>query len=577
VPADDFAAIAAAYPGGGAAPPAPIPAGIDQRRTHTMRLPKTLAIALLVASFATSAWAQKGGKGKKVEDTLEYDPEGGAPPSRMLERAIKLYEKKDYPSASIELKKVLSGETDDDDKNKQRAEFYLGKTVYHMGYYAAALKIFEDIVQGTDDRYKNAVSGPAHSYHGATLKWLAALSRVLPETSGILDLIGTYDVSFLDDPIMSEVRDELYYLLGRHFYRKGKFEDAINLFTRVSRDSEFFIKAKFFEGVTYVRKLDGKPAGEAFKEILVIGRERPKQYRPEDIDQYEELAIMQMARVFYSTGNHKKAIEYYEKLEQDSPDWATSLFEASWAYFMLTNNSKALGNIHTLNAPYFENEFYPESVLLKAVIYYKYCQYDRSLESVAEYNEKYQPLRKNLQDVIGKFEDNAEFYEYVRKIRANRAGLDAVTQRLTMSVLQDKTLMKTFSWVDELDKEIKMFESSDAAWRSTAVAVDVQTELELRKSEAETQAGKLARERINRLITELQTFGRDGIKIRIEVLNAKANKISDEARKTSVSADHKEEPIVIDDEHFMWKFNGEYWKDELGYYRFRIRSKCPKK
>jgi hypothetical protein len=137
--------------------------------------------------------------------------------------------------------------------------------------------------------------------------------------------------------------------------------------------------------------------------------------------------------------------------------------------------------------------------------------------------------------------------------------------------------MKTFSWVDELDKEIKMFEKSDAAWRSTAVAVDVQTELELRKSEAEAQAGKLARERIERLVAELQRLGRDGLKIRIEVLNAKANKISSEARKETLSGSHKEEPIVIDDEHFMWKFNGEYWKDELGYYRFRIRSVCPKK
>ena len=93
---------------------------------------------------------------------------------------------------------------------------------------------------------------------------------------------------------------------------------------------------------------------------------------------------MQMARVFYSTQNFKKAIQYYEKLEQNSPDWATSLFEASWAYFMLTNNSKALGNIHTLNAPYFEDEFFPESMLLKAVIYYKYCQYDRALESLEQ-------------------------------------------------------------------------------------------------------------------------------------------------------------------------------------------------
>jgi TolA-binding protein len=528
-----------------------------------MRRLEPLVIALLLAAFATPAHAQKGGRGLP---TSADEPAGG-PASNTLERAVKLYDKGDYHSASIELKKVLAGETGDDAKNKQRAEFFLGKTVYQMGYYAGALKIFEDIVQ----------TGSNHAYHGATLKWLAALSRVLPETSGILELIGTYDVNFLDDPIMKDVRDELYFLLGRHFYRKGAFDQAIDLFTRVSRESEFFIKAKFFEGVTYVRKLDGPPAGEAFKEILVIGRERPKQYKPEDIVEFEELAIMQMARVFYSTQNFKKAIEYYEKLEQDSPDWATSLFEASWAYFMLTNNSKALGNIHTLNAPYFENEFYPESVLLKSVIYYKYCQYDRALESVAEYNEKYQPLRRNLQDILGKFEDNAEFYEYVRKIRAARAGLDAVTQRLAMSVLQDRTLMKTFSWVDELEKEIKTFEKSDAAWRSTAVAVDVQTELELRKSEAEAQAGKLARERIQRLVNELQTFGRDGIKIRIEVLNAKADRISAEARKERVSADHKEEPIVIDDEHFMWKFNGEYWKDELGYYRFRIRSVCPKK
>jgi len=404
------------------------------RRLHILAIAFLCATGALAINHTTArtAWAQ------------DDEPDAGSPPSKTLERAVKLYDKGDYFSASIELKKVIDGETQDDEGNKQRAQFFLGKTIYQMGYYAGALKVFEDIVG----------AGEAHRYHGATLKWLAALSRVLPETSGILDLIGTYDVSFLDDPIMKEVRDELYYLLGRHYYRKGDFDQAIDLFTKVDESSPFYIRAKFFEGVTYVRKLEGKPAGEAFKAILVIGKERPKQYKAEEIDEFNELAIMQMARVFYSTQNYKKSIQYYEKLEQDSPMWATSLFEASWAYFMLTNNSKALGNIHTLNAPYFENEFYPESVILKAVIYYKYCQYDRSLESVQEYNEKYQPLRKNLQDIVSKFEDNAEFYEYVKKIRENKAGLDSVTQRLAMSVLEDKTLMKTFAWVDELDKEI---------------------------------------------------------------------------------------------------------------------------
>ena len=43
-----------------------------------------------------------------------------------------------------------------------------------------------------------------------------------------------------------------------------------------------------------------------------------------------------------------------------------------------------------------------------------------------------------------------------------------------------------------------------------------------------------------------------------------------------VSKDHKEGPIIVDVEHFVWRFNGEYWKDELGYYRFKVRSQCPK-
>ena len=308
-------------------------------------------------------------------------------PSKTLERAIKLYDKKDFFSASIELKKVLDGESGDDAKNKQRAEFFMGKTLYQMGFYAGSMAYFDKIVQAGDN----------HTYHGAALKWLAALSRVLPETSGILEKIGTYDPSALNDPSLASVKDELLFLLGRHFYKHGDFDKATSLFQQVSRTSGFFIKAKFFEGVTYVRKYEGKPAVDAFKDILIIGEERPAAYTADDIDNYRELAQLQMARVFYSTQQFDTSIKYFEKLPQDSADWAESLFEASWAYFMKTLNSKALGNIHTLNAPYFENQYYPEAVLLRAVIYYKYCLYDQAEEAIQDFNEKYGPLTKNLQ------------------------------------------------------------------------------------------------------------------------------------------------------------------------------------
>jgi tetratricopeptide (TPR) repeat protein len=523
------------------------------------------------APVASPAPTPASGNAGKASTDMEFEPENAAstPPSATLSRAITLYNKKDFFSASIELRKVLNGESGDDAKNKQRGEFFMGKTLYQMGFYAGSLAYFDKIVQ----------SGDAHTYHGATLKWLAALSRVLPETSGILEKIGSYDTNALNDPSLASVHDELLFLLGRHYYRHGgdgDFDKAVALFKQVSRNSEFFIKSKFFEGVTYVRKYEGKPAVEAFKDILLIGEERPKQYRADDIANYQELAQLQMARVFYSTQQFDTSIKYFEKLDQSSLDWTESLFEASWAYFMKTLNSKALGNIHTLNAPYFENQFFPESTLLKSVIYFKYCLYDQAEEAVADFNEKYTPLTKNLNDLVAKYADNADFYEYVKKVKATKAGLDPVTQRLVMSVLNDKTLLKTFAWVDELNHELEMLQKSDKAWQTTQVAAEVLQELTVQQSVAAADAGKVARDRVARLARELGALSRDGSKIKFEILEAKGNRLSAQAAGQRVSADHREEPIIIDDEHFQWKFDGEYWKDELGYYRFKIRSRCPK-
>ena len=36
----------------------------------------------------------------------------------------------------------------------------------------------------------------------------------------------------------------------------------------------------------------------------------------------------------------------------------------------------------------------------------------------------------------------------------------------------------------------------------------------------------------------------------------------------------KLQKVKVDDEHVIWPFTGEYWKDELGYYRFQVRNKC---
>ena len=520
------------------------------------------------------------GKPGAKKKPMNFTPEAVAPtgppgpPSKVLERALKLYDAEDYANSSIELNKVVEGQSGDDEANRQRAEFFMGKTLFNMKYYSASLSYFDKIVQ----------KGPNHRYYQKTLQWLASLSRFLPESAGVLDKIGKYTRADLDQPALEPVRDELYYLLGRYHYQKGNFKEAVELFSSVPAKSEFYPRAKFLEGLTHVREYHGKIAADSFKAILRKVKEYDDPDKvPKSLKEAEELANLSLGRVFYSTKQYQQAIKYFEKLpgpesrEGASPDWGASLFEASWAYFMVDGDSKALGNIHSITSPFFESEFYPEAYILKAVIYFNRCNYDRSAEAINEFNAVYPDLRKEVDGILAKYPDNAQFYDYVIKIRDGEAGLSERAEHAAAGALADRSLQKNIEWVAELDRELKAIDKADPAWKSTAVAGNILQDLTLQKSLAANDAGQLARNRLTRLASEIQDLMKQSIKIEFETLNAQKGALTAGVGQdqSSINPNSKNyNTIVIDDEHQQWPFKGEYWRDELGFYRFKVANKC---
>ena len=510
----------------------------------------------------------------KKKKNAEFVPEEGASgdqPSKVLERAFKLYDGEDFYSASIELNKVIEGESGDSEPNKQKAEFWMGKALYNMKYFSASLSYFDRIVQ----------KGSGHAYYNATLKWLASLSRQLPDSTGILEKIGKYNRPELDQPALEKVRDELYFLLGKFNYQKGNFKQAVELFAAVPTTSEFYVQAKLFEGATHVREYQAKPAVEAFKEVL---RTAADSTDPR-IKPFEDLANLSLARTFYSTGQYELATKYFDRVSQESYDWANSLFESSWANFMLKQRgySKALGNIHTIQAPFFENYIKPESIgeglTVKATIYFYNCLYDRAEEAIQEFNAIYPQLFQDLRKLLSSTADNAALFDVAVKIRKETSGLPEQVERAARGVLGDLSLLKRFQYVEELDKELKAYDKSDAAWRSTSIAQTVFADLTLQRSLAVNEAGDLARRRIKRLTEELSQLIKRVIKIEFEILQGEKGELEheviEERERGATSAGNKPiEDIRADDEHVIWPFVGEYWRDELGYYRVKIRNKC---
>ena len=172
----------------------------------------------------------------------------------------------------------------------------MGKALYNLKYYSASLSYFDRIVQ----------KGPSHAYYNATLKWLASLSRQLPDSTGILDKIGKYNRAELDQPALEKVRDELYFLLGKYYYQKGNFKEAVELFSTVPTEQRVLRSGQAVRG----RHARPRVPGQAGRRVLQGGapRPRPRAATPK-VKPFEDLANLSLARTFYSTGQFDLAGE----------------------------------------------------------------------------------------------------------------------------------------------------------------------------------------------------------------------------------------------------------------------------
>ena len=199
------------------------------------------------------------------------------------------------------------------------------------------------------------------------------------------------------------------------------------------------------------------------------------------------------------------AIKYYEEVPQESPNWLQSLFEESWAFFMLDAElrrifkqdfagfQKALGNIHTLNAPFFETQFFPETFILRAVIYFRNCRYKAASESVREFQKLYMPLFESLKKVVVRHQDdNNEYYNFAIKVIKGTSDLEEVIGRFAKTALTDRTLKRQFDYVEELDRELKQVEAAARDWKTTAIADSIVQDLSLQKSLAIARAGEMS-------------------------------------------------------------------------------------
>ena len=465
------------------------------------------------------------------------------------------------------------------------SQYLLGKTLYRMGQYHAALGEFSEIL----------ARGQNTRYFSKSLEWLFFISHKTVNESVILDEVARHANAEWPE----RYRDEFYYLLARYYFVRGRaldtveqraeaarsFDDARKLAQKIPGSDPFYAQAKYLEGLTYFR--DGKMplALESMKEVVRATRPNPAwspaQARTQDLTR--DLAFMQLARIHYGARQNRYALYYYGKIERGKPQWLEALFESAWANYRIGQYEQALGNLITLSSPFFRDEYFPEALILKAVIYYENCRYAEATAIVREFERRYKPVYDALDDLTKKNLSAGDYYAYLADIQkknrtAKKTGQssDAILERVLKLALSDKDLKNTNDSILELEGEMDALAKRPGINPNSDLAKHLQDSLKRQRAALIERAGQMAKAKLEFEQNELRTLLGNGERIKFETTTKEKEFLEEQLQaggRTSIVKKYKYS-VAVNDDQLYWPYQGEYWRDELGTYQYTLTKGC---
>jgi TolA-binding protein len=443
------------------------------------------------------------------------DVSGKSAERQRLDAAVNLFKTEAYEKAALDLSDITK-----DPKTahlSEEAEYQLGKTLYRMKMYHSSLARFKAVL----------AKGPSSRFFKTCLEWLFFIAHKTVNESIVLDEVARYSNFEFPEKFRSEFR----YLLARYNFGRGKalddagqaeeakksFAEAKRLILLVPKADAFFSKARYLEGTLFFKEGSFPQALEAFKEVVRLNNPRTSDGADSRL---RELAFMQLARTHYGHKQNRYAIHYYDKVPSSSDQWLEALFEASWAHFRIGAYERALGNLITLSSPFFRDEYFPEALILKAVIYYENCRYREARAFLDEFERTYLPVHNELEKITSTQQDAQRYYDLLSDIQKQNAaggtGSNALLERILKLALTDKDLKQVNDSILEIEAEQDSVDARPAIFRQSNLARGLVAALKDERAGMLTKAGMLAKAKLELELTELKGLLGQALRIKFE-------------------------------------------------------------
>jgi hypothetical protein len=284
-------------------------------------------------------------------------------------------------------------------------------------------------------------------------------------------------------------------------------------------------------------------------------------------------ALLQLARLAYARGDDARAQAMYGRVSRAAPEWLDALFESSWSHFRRGQDEKALGNLLTLHAPFFQGRYFPESHVLKALVLYENCRYGDARRALNEFETRYRPVHDGL----------AQALQAMPTAQAAAETLASGPERLLARLpepsrpevgrlLSTPELRLAVEQVARMAAELDSMDRRGPAFRASALAMAVVPLVRAARLDLLQRAGDRARGALLNERGELRELLGQALRLDFEIAGREME-LAAEPPAPAPAARRRPPPQVGDDEQ-LWPFQGEYWRDELGSYQFLLGERC---
>jgi tetratricopeptide (TPR) repeat protein len=476
------------------------------------------------------------------------------------------------------------------------ARYQRAKALARLGLGYSALAAFDDILE-------RGVGG-GRFFHSA-MEWLFHVGRGLANEQPLLSRVARH----AGKGIPPTYEDRVSYLLAKYEFERGRalldagrgadakaaFGEARRLVAKVrpepTRTTEapatkeaaatkdgppaaggrdVFARARFVDGLVLYAQADYEGATEAFKDVVRLTNPR----RVEGADrELREVAFLQLARIHYQHRQNRYAIFYYGKMPWGGERWLEGLWEASYAHYRIGDYEKTLGNLLTLQSPYFGDEYFPESYVLKAIVYYENCRYPEARQVLDQFSRIYDPVYEELVRITGGRRTPDGDWELVRDAGRGQGA----ARKVAKVALSDQDVRRLAESIAEMEREADVgLGRRRPEFRDSALGKELAERLRTDRAALVAEAGARARAKLELERDGLRQLLAQALRIQIEVSRKER-----EALEGSLATGSQVEVVrdlkyshAVSDEHLYWPYEGEFWRDELGTYSYTLTKGC---